>query len=106
MTAVNPSTGLSYPLVSLLGPADHHDSLYLKPLVELAQAIGIEIKLISADNACHDKEGSLSAETGVHLITPVSNDTSLPDLLIEMAGFRKKKPKDGDQQLELFRKAA
>ncbi|MCI5159101.1 MAG: transposase, partial [Candidatus Electrothrix sp. AUS1_2] len=211
---------LCYPLVSLLGPADHHDSLYLKPLVELAQAIGIEIKLISADNACHDKEGSLSAETGVHLITPVSNDTSLPEyvelgslrvkcdqfceismirmgltdkgheykraadagecprsaicprfrpiafddghfqripvdneaarqavemrkncerpfnlmkkregpedavvrsqhalcgrmtftmittLLIEMAGFRKKKPKDGDQQLELFRKAA
>ena len=79
LTAINPSTGLSYPLVSLLGPANHHDSLYLKPLVELAQAIGIEIKLISADNAYHDKEGSLLAETGVHLITPVSNDTSLPE---------------------------
>lgn len=41
LTAINPSTGLSYPLVSLLGPANHHDSLYLKPLVELAQAMGI-----------------------------------------------------------------
>ena len=79
LTAINPSTGLSYPLVSLLGPANHHDSLYLKPLVDLAQAIGIDIKLISADNAYHDREGALPDETGVHLITPVSNDTSLPE---------------------------
>jgi len=79
LTAINPSTGLSYPLVSLLGPANHHDSLYLKPLVGLAQAIGIEMKLISADKAYHDKEGSLLADTGIHLITPVSGDTSLPE---------------------------
>jgi hypothetical protein len=79
LTAINPSTGLSYPLVSLLGPANHHDSLYLKPLVELSHAMGIEIKLISADKAYHDKEGSLLADTGVHLITPVSSETPLPE---------------------------
>jgi len=79
LTAINSSTGLSYPLVSLLGPANHHDSLYLKPLVELAHAMGIEMKLISADKAYHDKEGSLLADTGVHLITPVSSDTPLPE---------------------------
>ncbi|MCI5147172.1 MAG: hypothetical protein D3923_17000 [Candidatus Electrothrix sp. AR3] len=69
ITAINPSTGLSYPLVSLLSPANHHDSLYLKPLVELAQAMGIEMKLISADKAYHDKEGSLLDDTGVHFIS-------------------------------------
>jgi len=79
LTAINLSTGLSYPLVSLLGPANHHDSLYLKLLVELAHAMGIEMKLISADKAYHDKEGSLLADTGVHLVTPVSGDTPLPE---------------------------
>lgn len=79
LTAINPSTGHSFPLVSLLGPANHHDSLYLKPLVALAQAIGIEIKLITADEAYHDKDGSLLKDSGAHLITPVSSKTSLPE---------------------------
>ena len=79
LTAINPSTGHSFPLVSLLGPANHHDSLYLKPLVALAQAMGIEMKLITADEAYHDKDGSLLSETGVHLITPVSSNVLFPE---------------------------
>lgn len=79
LTAINPSTGHSFPLVSLLSPANHHDSRYLKPLVELAQAMGIEMKLITADQAYHDNDGSLLADTGVHLITPVSSNTDLPE---------------------------
>lgn len=79
LTAINPSTGHSFPLVSLMSPANHHDSLYLKPLVELAQVMGIEMKLITADQAYHDNDGSLLSETGVHLITPVSSDTEIPD---------------------------
>jgi hypothetical protein len=38
-------------LVSLIGAANHHDSLFLKPLIKLAQAMGIDIKLITADQA-------------------------------------------------------
>jgi hypothetical protein len=38
----------------------------------LAQAIGIDLKLITADEAYHDKDGSLFAETGVILTTPPS----------------------------------
>lgn len=65
------------PLISLLGPANHHDNLFLRPLVELAQAMGIEMKLITADEA-YDY-GSILADTGVHLITPVSKSTDLPE---------------------------
>jgi hypothetical protein len=79
LTAINPSTGHSFPFVSLLGPANHHDSLYLKPLVELAQAMGIEMKLITADKAYNDLDGSLLADNNVHLITPVPSDAVLPD---------------------------
>jgi len=79
LTAVNPTTGHSFPLISLLGPANHHDSLFLRPLIEIAQAMGIEMKLITADEAYNDKDGSILADTGVHLITPVSKSTDLPD---------------------------
>jgi hypothetical protein len=78
LTAINPSNGHAFPLVSLLGPANHHDSLYLKPLVRLAQAMGIEMKLITADEAYNDNDGSILSETGVHLITPASSKTKLP----------------------------
>jgi hypothetical protein len=32
LTAINPETGHSIPLISLLAPANHHDSLFLAPL--------------------------------------------------------------------------
>jgi len=79
LTAINAQTGHSFPLVSLLAPANHHDSNFLKPLVKLAQAMGIDLKLITADEAYHDSDGSFFNETGVHLITPPSSKTSLPE---------------------------
>ncbi|MFT5728842.1 MAG: hypothetical protein ACI8PB_003002 [Desulforhopalus sp.] len=79
LTAIPPTTGHSFPLISLLGPANHHDSLFLRPLIELAQAMGIEMKLITADEVYNDKDGSILADTGVHLITPVSKSTDLPE---------------------------
>jgi len=75
---INAQTGHSYPLVSLLAPANHHDSNFLKPLVALAQALGIEVKLITADEAYHDSDGSFYKETGVHLITPACSKVSVP----------------------------
>jgi len=41
--------------------------------------MGIEIKLITADEAYHDKDGSLHEETGVTLVTPPSAKTKLPE---------------------------
>jgi len=78
LTAIDAKTGHSFPLVSMLAPANHHDSLFLKPLVQLAQAMGIDLKLITADEAYNDKDGSLS-EMGVSLITPVSSKAKLPE---------------------------
>jgi hypothetical protein len=79
LTVIDAQTGHSFPLVSLLAAGNHHDSLFLKPLVKLAQAMGIEVKLITADEAYHDKDGSLFDETGVRLITPPSSQSELPD---------------------------
>jgi hypothetical protein len=65
--------------VSLLAPANHHDSHFLTFLVHLAQAMGIELQLITADEAYHDKDGSLFQETGVIVTTPPSSTVSVPE---------------------------
>jgi len=78
LTAINPKTGYSIPLISLLAPANHHDSLFLSPLVRLGKAVGLDLKLITADEAYHDKDGSLYKESGVHLVKPPSSKVSLP----------------------------
>jgi len=78
LTAIDAKTGHCFPLVSLLAPANHHDSHFLPFLVKLAQAMGLDIKLITADEAYHDKDGALFQETGVIVTTPPSVKVSTP----------------------------
>jgi hypothetical protein len=78
LTAIDAQTGHSFPLVSLLAPANHHDSHFLPFLVNLAQAMGIDLRLITADEAYHDKDGSLFEESGVVLTTPLPVKVSRP----------------------------
>jgi hypothetical protein len=79
LTAIDVKTNDSFPLVSLLAPANHPASLFLKPLIDVAQMLGLEIKLITADEAYHDNEGEILESTGVELITPPSQNVVLPD---------------------------
>ena len=79
LTAIDAKTGHSFPLASLLAPANHHDSHFLPFLVNLAQAMGIDIKLVTADEAYHDKDGSLFEKTGVIVTTPPSSKALLPE---------------------------
>ena len=83
LTAINPSTGHSFPLVSVVAAANHHDSLFLKPLIKLAQTLGIDMKLITADQAYHDKDGSVLDETGVYIVAPPCKKTGLPDNVVK-----------------------
>lgn len=83
LTAINPTNGHSFPLVSLVGAANHHDSLFLKPLIKLAQALGIDIKLITADQAYHDSDGSVLNETGVYVVAPASEQAKLPENVLQ-----------------------
>lgn len=79
LTAIDPASGQSYPLISLLAPANHHDSNFLLPLTRIAQAIGLDVKLISADEAYNDSDGKLLDQTGVHLVKPASSKVSMPE---------------------------
>jgi hypothetical protein len=79
LTAINPKSGHSIPLISLLAPANHHDSHFLSHLVRLGKAIGLDLKLITADEAYHDNDGSLFEQSGVHLVKPPNSKVCLPD---------------------------
>jgi hypothetical protein len=79
LTAIDAQTGQSFPLVSLLAPGNHHDSHFLPFLVSLAQAMGLDIKLITADEAYHDKDGSLYRKTGVIVTVPPSAKVVMPE---------------------------
>jgi hypothetical protein len=78
LSAIKAETGQSFPLISLLSPANHHDSHFLGPLVNIGKAIGLDLQLISADEAYHDKDGKIF-ESGVHLAKPPSSKVSLPE---------------------------
>jgi len=79
LTAINPETGQAIPLISLLAAANHHDSNFLAPLIALGQAIGLDINLITADEAYHDNGGAVLAQSGAHLITPPGSKVCLPE---------------------------
>jgi hypothetical protein len=78
LAAINAETGQSFPLISLLAPANHHDSHFLGPLVNFGKAIGLDLQLITADEAYHDNDGKIY-ESGVHLAKPPSSNVSLPE---------------------------
>ncbi len=48
LTVIDVQSRQSFPLVSILAPANHHDSKFLPFLVKLAQAMGIDVNLITA----------------------------------------------------------
>ena len=67
MIAINAETGQSFPLISLLAPANHHDSHFRGPLASIGKAVGLDLQLVTADEAYHDNDGAIYDESGVHL---------------------------------------
>ena len=78
LTAINANTSSSFPLISLLAPANHHDSHFLKYLVQFGKAIGLDLRLITADEAYHDNDDVIYSDNNVHLITPPGSKVSFP----------------------------
>ncbi len=79
LAAIDVDTGRSVALMSVLAPANHHDSQLLTLLVSLAQAIGLDITLITADSAYHETDGDFFTTTGVHLVTPPAETVAVPE---------------------------
>lgn len=79
LVAINPENGGSIPLISLLAPANHNDKHFTIPLIKLGKAIGLELKMLTADEAYHDNDGAVLQETGVRVIAPPNKKVILPE---------------------------
>jgi hypothetical protein len=80
LTAINPQTGHSYPLISLIAPGNHHDNLFLVQLIQLGKKIGLDLRVITADEAYADKEQNhkIQQEYNVSVIAPPSKKVKTP----------------------------
>lgn len=79
LTVVDTKEEKAYPLLSLLSPANHHDSNFLKPLVELGKAIGLELNIIAGDQAYGEVEET-EALKQKHNVTILNTPKSLTKL--------------------------
>ena len=48
-------------------------------MVQFGKALGLDLKLITADEAYHDNNNEIYSENGVHLIKPPGSKVSLPE---------------------------
>jgi hypothetical protein len=81
LVAINPHTGHNYPIISLIAPGNHHDKSFLPQLVALGKAIGLNMQLVTADEAygCAEQNETIRKLSGVTVITPPSKKVKLPE---------------------------
>jgi hypothetical protein len=80
LTIINPKTQEAYPLFSVLSPANHHDSNFLKVLLKLSKAIGLEVKVVVADQAYGSEQEyeEYYNEYGVTLLNSPKEKVTIP----------------------------
>ncbi len=89
LAAIDPATGHNYPLFSLIAPGNHHDQLLLPQLMDFAQAMGLETKIITADEAYGDagQNAALARDHGVSVVTPPSQKVKAPEHVDGQSGL-------------------
>ena len=80
ITAVNHATGKSCPIISLVAPGNHHDSLFLTQIISLAKAIGLDVDIMLGDEDYGDGPDSeeIRRTTGVKVVTPPRSVVASP----------------------------
>ena len=56
LTVIDAKTEIAYPLLSILAPANHHDSNFLELLVAFGQKIGLNLNIVTTDQAYGDRD--------------------------------------------------
>jgi hypothetical protein len=81
LAAIDPHTGNSIPVCSLVAPANHHDTLFLSQLVSLSKAMGFGMKIITADEAYRDvaQNESIQKDAAIHVIAACDPHVKTPE---------------------------
>ena len=80
LTVIDVSSEQAFPLLSILAPANHHDSNFLKILVEFGKKIGLDLNIIAGDQA-YGEPGEVDEIQKQHNVTVLNapkEKTSLP----------------------------
>ena len=56
LTVIDAKTQIAYPLLSLFAPANHHDSNFLELLVDFGKKIGLNLNIVTTDQAYGDDD--------------------------------------------------
>ncbi len=56
LTVIDAETEIAYPLLSILAPANHHDSNFLELLVAFGKQIGLALNIVTTDQAYGDRD--------------------------------------------------
>jgi len=56
LTVIDAQNEIAYPLLSILAPANHHDSNFLELLVAFAKNIGLNLTIVTTDQAYGDRD--------------------------------------------------
>ncbi len=88
LTVIDPKTQEAYPLISVLAAANHHDSNFIKVLLKLSKAIGLDVKLIVADQAYGSEQEykEFYDEYGVTLLNAPKEIVSIPKYVDKKTG--------------------
>lgn len=80
--------GIAFPLLSIALAANHHDSQTLDPILSLAEAMGLDVKVLSADEAYADaeKQKRILNEQGTIIVTPPKQKTKIPECVASENG--------------------
>jgi hypothetical protein len=88
LTIIDPKTQEAYPLISVLSPANHHDSNFLKTLLKLSTAIGLQVKIVAADQAYGSEQEyeDFYTEYGVIVLNAPKQTVSVPENVDKKSG--------------------
>lgn len=80
LVALDPQSGRHYTLFSLIAPGNHHDKWFLPHLLSFSKAMGLNINLITADEAYANTEQNetIQKEFESTVITPPNKKVVLP----------------------------
>ncbi len=83
LTVIDAESEMAYPLLSLLAPANHHDSNFLSLLVEFGKRIGLPLNVIVTDQAYGQAEETTEIQKK-HNVTILNTPKELTKLPIHV----------------------
>ncbi len=90
LLAIDPQTQASYPIISLIAPGNHHDNLFLPQLVQLGQAVGLDIRVIVGDEGYADAEQNrqIQQQCGITVLSTPKENVLLPEAVAPKTNHR------------------